>query len=164
MEQPRPENLFDQYKLSQGSKEAFLLATDEAKLINHAFVNPEHLMLGLIRQQEQPTLEGFLKNHGIDANRLREVIRFVLKPGDKWVVDDVRVTPSTLAVLNRAEELSPDDISPAELLKGIFETPLKLSQPITLHLFEDDQKLVKFVEDLNSFYRDLKSLNPPSLF
>lgn len=156
MEQPKPESIFDQYRLSQGSKEAFFLAKDEAKLINHAFVGPEHLMLGLTRQLEQPSLEGFLKSHGIDNNRLREVIKFVLKPGDKLVVDDVRVTPATLEVLDRAQILSPDEISPAELLKGIFETPLKLSHPMTLHLFDDDQKLVKFVLDLNSFYNSFK--------
>ncbi|MDW8328205.1 MAG: Clp protease N-terminal domain-containing protein, partial [Anaerolineales bacterium] len=64
--------------LSPGTKRVLELAIDEARRMNHHYISTEHLLLGLVRQNEGVAVD-VLKKLGISAEQIRRQTRRVLQ-------------------------------------------------------------------------------------
>ena len=64
--------------LSPGTKRVLELAVDEARRMNHHYISTEHLLLGLVRQNEGVAVD-VLKKLGISAEQIRRQTRRVLQ-------------------------------------------------------------------------------------
>ena len=82
---------------------AMELAQDEARSLNHNYVGTEHLLLGLLRE-EQGGAARALEELGIDLDAVREEIRRIVGPGDEPVFGEVPFTPRGRKVLALARE------------------------------------------------------------
>ncbi len=64
--------------LSPGTKRVLELAVDEARRMSHHYISTEHLLLGLVRQNEGVAVD-VLKKLGISAEQIRRQTRRVLQ-------------------------------------------------------------------------------------
>jgi ATP-dependent Clp protease ATP-binding subunit ClpC len=64
--------------LSPGTKRVLELAVDEARRMGHHYIGTEHLLLGLVRQNEGVAID-VLKKLGISAEQIRKQTRRVLQ-------------------------------------------------------------------------------------
>ncbi len=67
-----------QLDLSPGTKKVLELAVDEARRMGHHYIGTEHLLLGLVRQQEGVAID-VLKRLGISPEEVRRQTRRVLQ-------------------------------------------------------------------------------------
>ena len=64
--------------LSPGTKRVLELAVDEARRMGHHYIGTEHLLLGLVRQNEGVAID-VLKKLGVSAEQIRRQTRRVLQ-------------------------------------------------------------------------------------
>jgi ATP-dependent Clp protease ATP-binding subunit ClpA len=69
----------------------------EASRLHHAYVGPEHLLLGLLRQGDNPAAR-FLVAHGLDLEAVRVEV-------DRLIAQGVLPGPPSQAELERQQEL-----------------------------------------------------------
>lgn len=97
-------------------------AHEEAKALGHGDIGSEHLLLGLVREQES-LARGVLESLGITLERVRaEVVRRV-GAGEEAISHQTPFTPRVKTVLERALEealsLSHGDIAPEHILLAL---------------------------------------------
>jgi ATP-dependent Clp protease ATP-binding subunit ClpA len=79
------------------------LAQDEVRLLTHNYVGTEHLLLGLLRE-EQGGAARALGELGIELDPVREHVRQIVGVGDEPIFGDVPFTPRARKVLALARE------------------------------------------------------------
>ena len=82
---------------------AIELAQDEARSLNHNYVGTEHMLLGLLRE-EQGGAARALEELGIELDAVREQVRRIVGLGDKPVFGEIPFTPRARKVLALARE------------------------------------------------------------
>jgi ATP-dependent Clp protease ATP-binding subunit ClpC len=78
--------------LSPGTKRVLELAVDEARRMGHHYIGTEHLLLGLVRQNEGVAID-VLKKLGISAEQIRRQTRRVLQENPVQSASRLPVTP-----------------------------------------------------------------------
>ncbi len=78
--------------LSPGTKRVLELAVDEARRMGHHYIGTEHLLLGLVRQNEGVAVD-VLKKLGISAEQIRKHTRRVLQENPVQTTSRTPVTP-----------------------------------------------------------------------
>ncbi len=73
--------------LSPGTKRVLELAVDEARRMGHHYIGTEHLLLGLVRQNEGVAVD-VLKKLGITAEQIRKHTRRVLQENPGQAAED----------------------------------------------------------------------------
>jgi len=97
-----------QLDLSPGTKKVLELAVDEARRMGHHYIGTEHLLLGLVRQQEGVAID-VLKRLGISPEEVRRQTRRVLQE-------------SPMQPQSNTEEKTPQQ--PPQKRRGTEKTPL----------------------------------------
>jgi ATP-dependent Clp protease ATP-binding subunit ClpA len=98
-------------------------AREEAQRLNHKHMGTEHLLLGLMREQEGvgPRV---LSQHGVTHERVQQAVQFIIGRSDADVAGDVRLTPRASQVLelarDHARELDHDYVGTEHLLLGLL--------------------------------------------
>src|SRR5438105_585391 len=67
-------------RFSRDGQEVLQLATDETIRLQHPYLGPEHLLIGMIREGHGPAAI-VLARHGVDAERVRELAPVLQTPG-----------------------------------------------------------------------------------
>jgi hypothetical protein len=91
-------------KFTDHARRVLTLAQDEAQRFNHNFIGTEHLLLGLIRE-EDGTAARVLNNLRIDPVKVRTATEFIIGRGESPVSGEVGLTPRAKRVI----ELAIDD-------------------------------------------------------
>ncbi|MBM2850705.1 MAG: putative ATP-dependent Clp protease ATP-binding subunit ClpC [Anaerolineales bacterium] len=78
--------------LSPGTRRVLELAVDEARRMGHHYIGTEHLLLGLVRQNEGVAID-VLKKLGISAEQIRKHTRRVLQENPVQAANRAPVTP-----------------------------------------------------------------------
>lgn len=92
--------LFD--KFSEQARATLAYADDEARLFNHTYIGTEHILLGLVREEEGFAAQ-VLKGLGVDLAAVRGFVEQVVKRGEPQQDDVERpLTPRTQVVLMMA--------------------------------------------------------------
>jgi ClpX C4-type zinc finger/Clp amino terminal domain, pathogenicity island component len=111
---------FDRY--TEPARKVLQLAQEEAQRFNHNYIGTEHLLLGLLREDEGVAAK-VLGNLGVELNNVRSSVEFIIGRGDRTVAGDIGLTPRAKKVLqlsvDEARRLNHPYIGTEHLLLGL---------------------------------------------
>ena len=109
-------------KFTERAKKVLVLAQEEAQRFNHNYIGTEHLLLGLVREGEGVAAK-VLGNLGVELNKVRSAVEFIIGRGNRMVIGDVNLTPRAKKVIELAVEearrLNHNYIGTEHLLLGL---------------------------------------------
>jgi ATP-dependent Clp protease ATP-binding subunit ClpC len=79
-------------KFSERARRVLTLAQEEAQRFNHNYIGTEHILLGLVRETEG-VVARVLINLGIDLNKVRAAVEFIIGRGENPVEGEIGLTP-----------------------------------------------------------------------
>jgi ATP-dependent Clp protease ATP-binding subunit ClpA len=91
-------------KFTERARRVLTLAQEEAQRFNHNYIGTEHLLLGLVREGEGVAAQ-VLANLGVELNKVRSAVEFIIGRGDRAVLGEIGLTPRSKKVI----ELSVDE-------------------------------------------------------
>src|SRR5258705_12491332 len=98
MESPMADR-FD--KFTERARRVLTLAQEEAQRFNHNYIGTEHLLLGLVRVEDGVAAR-VLANLGVELNKVRSTVEFIIGRGDRIVRGDIGLTPRAKKVIELA--------------------------------------------------------------
>ncbi|MFH1429527.1 MAG: AAA family ATPase [Candidatus Margulisiibacteriota bacterium] len=121
--QPRPDNIFNSF--SESAKKVLALAREESQRLNHSFVDTEHLLLGLIK--EEGTAFRLLEGLKVNIVDLFSDVESTIGRGNaspQQLADKTPLTPRAKKVLElayfTAMETGFSYVGPEHILLGIL--------------------------------------------
>ena len=135
-------------KFTERARRVLTLAQEEALRFNHNYIGTEHLLLGLVREGEGVAAK-VLANLGVELNKVRSAVEFIIGRGDRAVMGEIGLTPRAKKVIelavDEARRLGHHYIGTEHLLLGLVRegegiaagkdhlpnhrTPLKILDP-----------------------------------
>ncbi len=110
-------------KFSERARRVLTLAQDEAKHFNHSYIGTEHILLGLVREDEGVAAK-VLVNLGIGSGKVRSAVEFIIGRGEKPASGEIGLTPRAKRVIelaiDEARSLSHNYIGTEHLLLGLL--------------------------------------------
>ncbi|ACJ74741.1 ClpC ATPase [Thermosipho africanus TCF52B] len=134
--------MFD--KFSEESAEVFVMAQEEAKELGHSYVGTEHLLLAILKINDNK-IKSILENYGITYTKIRNEVISIVGMGMRGFIMSPQMTPRAKRVTELAYEeaksLGENKIKPIHLFLGI----LREGEGIAVHILRkmgiDDQML-----------------------
>jgi len=109
-------------RFTERARKALRLAQEEAQRFNHNYIGTEHLLLGLVREGEG-TAAQVLLSLGVDLERVRGAVEFIIGRGDRAAIGEVGLTPRAGKVLeyavDEARRMGHHYVSTEHLLLGL---------------------------------------------
>ena len=109
-------------KFTERARKVLTLAQEEAQRFNHNYIGTEHLLLGLVREGEGVAAK-VLANMGVELNKVRSAVEFIIGRGDRVVVGEIGLTPRAKKVIelavDEARRLNHHYIGTEHLLLGL---------------------------------------------
>src|SRR5438270_12231803 len=109
-------------KFTERARKVLQLAQEEAQRFNHNYIGTEHLLLGLVREGEGVAAK-VLANLGVDLNKVRSAVEFIIGRGQRTVTGDIGLTPRAKKVIElsveEARRLNHNYIGTEHLLLGL---------------------------------------------
>lgn len=91
---------------TQSAKAALMIAERSAKRMRQGYVGCEHILLGLV-EESSGTASSVLQENGVDAAKIREMIRDLIAFNSSILLDDKeKYSPRALAVLEDAHSMA----------------------------------------------------------
>src|SRR6266511_834267 len=109
-------------KFTERARRVLQLAQEEAQRFNHNYIGTEHLLLGLVREGEGVAAK-VLANLGVELNKVRSAVEFIIGRGDRAVMGEIGLTPRAKKVIelavDEARRLGHHYIGTEHLLLGL---------------------------------------------
>ena len=109
-------------RFTERARRAVFFAQEVAGLLGENYVSPEHLLLGLLREDDTVATR-ILDRLGISLPQIREMIENQMTPGDGRLGQDMQLTPQTKRAIDlaydEARELGNNYIGTEHLLLGL---------------------------------------------
>lgn len=109
-------------KFSKRARLAFGLAQEEAQRFNHNYIGTEHLLLGLVRQQDS-VAGRVLANLEVQTEGVRNAVEAIIGLGHHNVIGDIGLTPRAKKVfafsVDEARRLNHHYVGTEHILLGI---------------------------------------------
>ncbi len=109
-------------KFTERARRVLSLAQEEAQRFNHNYIGTEHLLLGLVREGDGLAAK-VLSNLGVELNKVRSAVEFIIGRGDRPSSGDVGLTPRAKKVIelavDEARRLNHHYIGTEHLLLGL---------------------------------------------
>ncbi len=109
-------------KFTERARKVLTLAQEEAQRFNHNYIGTEHLLLGLVREGEGVAAK-VLANMGVELNKVRSAVEFIIGRGDRMVMGEIGLTPRAKKVIelavDEARRLNHQYIGTEHLLLGL---------------------------------------------
>jgi hypothetical protein len=116
-----PMDRFD--KFTDRARKVLTLAQDEAQRFNHNYIGTEHILLGLVRDGDGIACR-VLRARGVELDKVRTAVEFILARGDRPIVGEVGLTPRAKRVIElailEARALEHNYIGTEHLLLGLI--------------------------------------------
>src|SRR5260221_7662573 len=107
---------------TERARKVLSLAQEEAQRFNHNYIGTEHLLLGLVREGDGVAAK-VLSNLGVELNKVRSAVEFIIGRGDRIVLGDIGLTPRAKKVIelavDEARRLNHHYIGTEHLLLGL---------------------------------------------
>lgn len=111
---------FDRF--TERARKVLSLAQEEAQCYQHNYIGTEHLLLGLVREGEGIAAK-VLSNLGVELNKVRSTVEFIIGRGDRIVPGAIGLTPRAKLVIelavDEARRLNHHYIGTEHLLLGL---------------------------------------------
>src|SRR5438067_6983894 len=88
-------------KFTERARKVLSLAQEEAQRFQHNYIGTEHLLLGLVREGEGVAAK-VLSNLGVELNKVRSAVEFIIGRGDRIVLGEIALTPRAKKVIELA--------------------------------------------------------------
>ena len=88
-------------KFTERARRALQFAQEEAQRFQHNYIGTEHLLLGLIREEEGVAAE-VLESLGVELSQIRTAVEFIIGRGDRIVLGEIGLTPRAKKVIELA--------------------------------------------------------------
>ena len=95
--------LFRQRKLTTATRRALQGAEEEARRLQHGYIGTEHLLLGLLRVEDDVTVQ-LLTGLGVELGKVRSAVEAIIGRGDQPAAGTMHATPRAKKVLVLAGE------------------------------------------------------------
>ncbi|MEE8421901.1 MAG: Clp protease N-terminal domain-containing protein, partial [Dehalococcoidia bacterium] len=109
-------------KFTERARRVLTLAQEEAQRFNHNYIGTEHLLLGLVREGDGVAAK-VLSNLGVELNKVRSAVEFIIGRGDKQSSGEIGLTPRAKKVIelavDEARRLSHSYIGTEHVLLGL---------------------------------------------
>jgi ATP-dependent Clp protease ATP-binding subunit ClpC len=110
-------------KFSERARRVLTLAQEEAQHLNHSYIDTEHILLGLAREEEGVAAK-VLSILGVGLSKVRAAVGFVIGRGEKPSPGDPGLTPRAKRVIelaiDEARHLGHNYIGTEHLLLGLL--------------------------------------------
>ncbi|MBI2849600.1 MAG: ATP-dependent Clp protease ATP-binding subunit [Chloroflexi bacterium] len=110
-------------KFSERARRVLTAAQEEAQNLNHSYIGTEHILLGLIREEDGMAAK-VLTNLGISLPKVRSAVEFIIGRGEKPAVGEIGLTPRAKRVIelaiDEARHLGHNYIGTEHLLLGLL--------------------------------------------
>lgn len=119
-----PSDLVGRFDLfTKRARHVLTLAQEEAQRFQHNYIGTEHLLLGLVREEEGVASQ-VLRNLGIEVDQVRHATEAIIGRGERIVLGEVGLTPRAKKViefaLDEARRLTHHFIGTEHLLLGLL--------------------------------------------
>lgn len=84
-------------KFSDEARRSLILAQEESRKFNHNYVGTEHILLGLLAEEGKAA--EIFSGVGIEINRVRSAVEFIIGRGERDVEGPIGLTPRAEKVL-----------------------------------------------------------------
>ena len=71
-------------KFSERARRVLTFAQEEAQHFNHSYIGTEHILLGLVREEEGVAAK-VLSNLGVGLGKVRSAVEFIIGRGEKAI-------------------------------------------------------------------------------
>jgi ATP-dependent Clp protease ATP-binding subunit ClpA/heme-degrading monooxygenase HmoA len=109
-------------RFTERGRQTIVLAQDEARGLRHNYIGTEHLLLGLLREEDSPAW-AVLHSLGVELADARQQVAGIVGPGEQEVSGQIPFTPRSKKVLElalrEATSLGHDYIGTEHILLGI---------------------------------------------
>src|SRR3990170_3916027 len=109
-------------RLTADAQTALRFAQEEALRFNQKYVGTEHILLGLLRQDNGPAAK-LLRSLGVDMERLPAAVRSHMERGYRSVYDELPLTPGAEKAIDlafdEARRLRSKTVGAEHLLAGL---------------------------------------------
>jgi hypothetical protein len=109
-------------KFTERARKVLALATEEAQRFGHPYIGTEHLLLGLVREEEGVAAR-VLTNMGVQLPKVRSAMEFSIGRGEGAGVGETGLTPRAKKVIelavDEARRLDDHHIGTEHLLLGL---------------------------------------------
>ena len=110
-------------KFSERARRVLTLAQEEARHLNHSYIGTEHILLGLVREEEGVATK-VLANLGVSLSKVRSAVEFIIGHGEKSGSGEIGLTPRAKKVIeltiDEARHLGHNYIGTEHLLLGLL--------------------------------------------
>ena len=110
-------------KFSERARRVLTIAQEEARNLNHSYIGTEHILLGLVREEEGVAAR-VLVNLGIGLNKVRSAVEFIIGRGEKPGSGETGLTPRAKKVIelaiDEARQMGHNYIGTEHLLLGLL--------------------------------------------
>ena len=110
-------------KFTQRARKVLSLAQEEAQRFNHNYIGTEHILLGLVREGDGVAAK-VLSSLGVELNKVRSSIEFIIGRGDRVVLGEIGLTPRAKKVMelavDEARRLNHHYIGTEHILLGLI--------------------------------------------
>jgi ATP-dependent Clp protease ATP-binding subunit ClpC len=88
-------------KFSERARRVLSLAQEEAQRFNHNYIGTEHILLGLMRENEGVAARVLL-NQNVELSKIRSAVEFIISRGDRPPPGEIGLTPRAKKVIELA--------------------------------------------------------------
>jgi ATP-dependent Clp protease ATP-binding subunit ClpC len=110
-------------KFSERARRVLTFAQEEAQHFNHSYIGTEHILLGLVREDEGVAAKVLL-NLGVGLSKVRSAVEFIIERNEKPSTGDIGLTPRAKRVIelaiDEARSLGHNYIGTEHLLLGLL--------------------------------------------
>lgn len=110
-------------KFSERARKVLTTAQEEARKLNHSYIDTEHILLGLVHEEDGVAAK-ILTNLGIGLGKVRSAVEFMIGRGEKPGTGETGLTPRAKKVIelaiDEARHLGHNYIGTEHLLLGLL--------------------------------------------
>ena len=138
-------------RFTERSQKIIYYAREEAQRLRHNYVGTEHLLLGILREQEGVAKKA-LNDVGLTLEKVRSLVEQYVGYGDKeGYINEIPLTPRTKRILElsyqEARELNHNYISPEHILLALIRDGEGVAYTILVNVDIDFNKLNKLINE-----------------